>query len=444
MSTSGTKFQESAIKIATSICRDAIWSGNKCNWIGSSSEDFYGAPKGFARALGAGFYDGLAGVSWFLMNVTLSANKPLVEKTARGSLNLLASFALEAAKKNIDQTGKLGFYTGFTGIAYVLTVAGKMFNEPHYRQAAESLTRKIFSIPAEYRGLDMIEGAAGAIPALISLYIEQPDELLHKFILSLGDFLIEKADRKDAGWSWNTMDGSTCHLTGLGHGASGFANAFTELYAFTHNSQYLEIAELSVKYENGHFNTSQQNWPDFRQFNQPFLTSPDNDEPPCSMAWCHGAPGIGLARLKMFELTGNDLYRQDAEIALQTTIDHLSLYQTGNYSMCHGIFGNAELLLAAAEMLDKPALLKLIEDKANECIDNFLSKGIPIPNGLQTGNETPDFMLGSSGIGYFFLRLTDPKKFPSMLLIRQRKVLDENIMTLPAEAQPMHHFLSTD
>jgi lantibiotic modifying enzyme len=33
------------------------------------------------------------------------------------------------------------------------------------------------------------------------------------------------------------------------------------------------------------------------------------------------------------------------------------------------------------------------------------------------GGETPNLMLGLAGIGYFYLRLYDPVKYPSVLII---------------------------
>lgn len=411
-------YKNAAITIATRICRDAIWNGKYCNWIGSSTEEFYGAPRGFAKALSTNFYDGLAGISWFLLNTALLQNNPLIEKTAKASLNQIIDQEINGRNKEINQVGQLGFYTGLPGIAFVLLHAGELLNEPAYASAAHELIKKTILIPKEYWGLDVIEGAAGAIPALIHFYKRAPHNALQQFIISLANFLIEKADKQSTGWSWNTMEGSTFNLTGFGHGAAGFAVAFAELYAFTNNKEYLDISKAAAQYENNHFNATQQNWPDYRNFNNVYQPPAGPVEAVCSMAWCHGAPGIGLARLRMFELTGEQIFKNDAAKAIDTTIKNLSIYNAGNYSMCHGIFGNAELVLAGAEILNQPEYLSLAQGSAADCIHNFITKAIPVPNGLQSGHETPDFMLGSSGIGYFFLRLTDPKKFSSMLLIK--------------------------
>ena len=68
-------------------------------------------------------------------------------------------------------------------------------------------------------------------------------------------------------------------------------------------------------------------------------------------AWCHGAPGIGLARLCSLQHLDDAAIRAEIGTALQTT---LAQGFGGNHSLCHGDLGNLELLLQASEMLDDP------------------------------------------------------------------------------------------
>ncbi|MFN8290241.1 MAG: lanthionine synthetase LanC family protein [Chitinophagaceae bacterium] len=413
MNTTQNACTEAALQIALGICRDAIWQDHRCNWIGTGTEDHYGMPKGYARALSANFYDGLSGIAWFLLHLQQQHPHALVRKTLAGALEQLVQ--QETAAKNEDLHGKLGFQTGWTGMVYVLQRAGEMLNEPRYTEAAAALLEKIMQLPTAYWGLDVIDGAAGAIPALIRIHNRKPGEPLRRFILSVGTYLIEKAEKRPDGWSWNTLPDSSHPLTGYGHGAAGFAAAFAELYAFTGNNEYRQVTNATAKYEDSHFVAAQQNWPDFRNFNS---TAPAPTEQVCSLAWCHGAPGIGMSRLRIMELTGDPGFRQGAEAAVTTTANNLSVLQLGNYSLCHGVFGNAELLLYAAELFQQPVWKEKALAAAEECIKEYISKRIPVPNGLQSGHETPDFMLGSSGIGYFFLRLAAPESVPSMLLLR--------------------------
>ncbi|HSN86774.1 MAG TPA: lanthionine synthetase LanC family protein, partial [Thermoanaerobaculia bacterium] len=138
-------------------------------------------------------------------------------------------------------------------------------------------------------------------------------------------------------------------------------------------------------------------------------------------AWCHGSPGIGLARLRAFELTGQPVYRQEAEAALRSTLRAIEdeLSQGGNYSLCHGIGGNCELPLLAAELLGDPELRQVAERAAREGIETYEARGRPWPCGTRGGVPDPSLLVGEAGIGAFYLRLADPGT-PSVLLLRPR------------------------
>src|SRR5438094_1579388 len=65
-------------------------------------------------------------------------------------------------------------------------------------------------------------------------------------------------------------------------------------------------------------------------------------------AWCHGAPGIGLARLSTIEQLDDPEVRGEIDAALHTTLNQ-GFGQ--NHSLCHGDVGNLELLLRAGQVL---------------------------------------------------------------------------------------------
>ena len=65
-------------------------------------------------------------------------------------------------------------------------------------------------------------------------------------------------------------------------------------------------------------------------------------------AWCHGAPGIGLARLSTIGQLDNLEVRREIDAALHTT---LSQGFGQNHSLCHGDVGNLQLLVQAGQVL---------------------------------------------------------------------------------------------
>ena len=88
-----------------------------------------------------------------------------------------------------------------------------------------------------------------------------------------------------------------------------------------------------------------------------------------------------------------------------------------SFSLCHGIAGNAELFLEAADVLGDAQWLGVAEAIGVRGIEYYHHARRRWPCGVQGGGETPGLLLGLAGIGWFFLRLHDRKNVPSVLLV---------------------------
>jgi lantibiotic modifying enzyme len=192
-------------------------------------------------------------------------------------------------------------------------------------------------------------------------------------------------------------------LTGFSHGAAGIAYALLRLYAVTKDQAYLQAAEEGIAYERSVFSTAAANWPDLREHQPRFMVT-----------WCHGAPGIALARLGSLSIYQTDEIYQDIEVALQTTqkyglqgIDHL----------CCGNFGRIEVLLVAAQKLARPQLLETAQKKAAWVVAQADKiSAYQLFNNLPNSLYNPGHFQGTAGIGYQLLRLAYPKLLPVVLL----------------------------
>jgi lantibiotic modifying enzyme len=137
----------------------------------------------------------------------------------------------------------------------------------------------------------------------------------------------------------------------------------------------------------------------------------------CSTFWCHGAPGIALSRLRAFEVLGGEIYREEAVIALETTcemIEESLCSGDGNFSLCHGLAGNADILLCGQELVRRASDLAVETaavgiDRSKRQAGRWVCGAGPV--------ETQSLLLGLAGIGYFFLRLRN-QSIPSILLLR--------------------------
>ena len=84
--------------------------------------------------------------------------------------------------------------------------------------------------------------------------------------------------------------------------------------------------------------------------------------------------------------------QEDLEVALAATSSALARpWKNGraNFSLCHGEAGNAELLIQAAQQLDRPDLKQLAEQVGQNGIRHILQEGRPWPCGNSGAGENP-------------------------------------------------------
>jgi lantibiotic biosynthesis protein len=127
-----------------------------------------------------------------------------------------------------------------------------------------------------------------------------------------------------------------------------------------------------------------------------------------------------MARLKLHRLLPEEPeILAEVEIALGTTgatLASASRERPGNFSLCHGDGGNADLLIIAADLLNRPELRNCADAVGLRGIGQFEDPALPWPCGVPGAGETPNLMLGLAGIGYFLLRLYDSQSVPTVLL----------------------------
>lgn len=409
-------FEETAFTIGAGLCRDAIWDGQRCNWLGASMEPIAGQWRVVDRSFGPDLYAGTSGMAYFLAHLYRTSREDVVRRTAEGAMRAALS-RLEA----IPEPARLGFYTGLTGVAFVSFTLGDAFERAEWRDQGLKLLDQVLVLEPEHQGVDVLAGVAGAIPALLSMADRDPRVLDRAVVL--GDHLCRIASRRDLGWSWDTLGNQALakdHLTGFSHGSCGIAWALLELAEVTGAERFREAADEGFRYSRHWFDAAVENWPDLRRMDN-FLPagggSQQAGEQIYPIQWCHGAPGAGMARLRAFQLTGDEVRLKEAEAAIRTTCRDL---QEGkgqtNFSLCHGYAGNAELLLLADQMLGKTEYAQAARGVGSMGIRRYGQPGHEWPSGVQGGLGAPGLMLGAAGTGYFYLRLAKPEMFPSILL----------------------------
>jgi hypothetical protein len=244
---------------------------------------------------------------------------------------------------------------------------------------------------------------------------------------------VDRANHGPVGLYWDRSSQQISGLCGFSHGAAGIGFVFLELGRYFQNEVFYFIARQAFLYESYFFNQAKKhkNWPDLRKG---IYTDEDSQEHQKAFlegdmgfftrggdmnAWCHGAAGIGLSRLRAFQLLKIPAYKNDVQIAVDKTI--LTEIESSNpgplFILCHGGGGNAELFIYAYQTLGDKKYLSLAEKIASNALayhekHNHYLAGYRAPG----SGEDRSLFMGNAGVGYFLLRLADPFHVPSILV----------------------------
>jgi lantibiotic modifying enzyme len=393
---------DTATAIGARLVKEAIWVGDQCNWVGADVDDAnpYGGYHGAAyRALGPNLYGGTAGVAVFLAELADRTGETDVRRTALGAIRQ----ALARSESRRDSPAP-GFYGGSLGTAFAAVRVACALGSDDVRSRAGLLLARCLEESRENAHFDIVSGRAGELAALLALAETLGDTRLLDEAADRGEWLLNSAAKTPAGYSWNDPGLSYRHnLCGFAHGAAGAGYALVELFSSTAEDAFRREAERAFAYERSWFDPETGNWPDLRFA----ATDPSGPQRPPMVAWCHGAAGIALSRLRAFEILGDERYKGEAATALETTaasVERAVRYGPQDFSLCHGLAGNADVLLVGAEMLggEWASRAGLAVHAAELGIERFADERDEWPCGVPTG-ETQNLFLGLAGIGYFYL-----------------------------------------
>lgn len=176
------------------------------------------------------------------------------------------------------------------------------------------------------------------------------------------------------------------------------------------------ILSSLVEYENSLYSEKDNNWIDLRKFSE---VDQHKSQP---IAWCHGAAGILLSRLTLY----NAIKNLGETALLQQAIKDISLAKNkliedglhAGFCLCHGNMGNLLILKRYAEIFDDKQVRSICDSRFEQILE-FLNE----ENILPTELYNPGFMTGLSGIAYALLKYKMPK-LP--LLIGVEGIYDRN------------------
>lgn len=325
--------------------------------------------------------------------------------------NQLARRALNALMKRLESTSKnirsIGAFDGWGGIIYMLSHVAALWQDAEILAYAHKLVNRLPDLIKQDNNLDIVGGSAGCIGALLALDFVAPSDHALSVAIQCGERLVAKAQPVEGGIGWFNNIETVKPITGFAHGAAGIAWALLQLASRTGDKTYRDVAFNAIAYEHTQYSSKAGNWAE----NAPGAEEPGSEKGP-AMAWCYGAPGIGLARVAAMRQMDHLMVREDLELAIQATLR----YGFGaNHSLCHGDLGNLDFLLQTAALPGMQELTMKVDQLINQVLASMNKYGWLC--GVPLAVESPALMNGLAGICYGLMRLAAPDRVPSVLTL---------------------------
>lgn len=309
------------------LCQTAVITESGISWTGPH---FLKNERWRIVPLGSSLYDGTAGIAVFLTAYVKEYPEQRTKKLQKMLCSQLFRYTDRLVEGATNGDGTIGVWEGDGSLAAAYLLLYRITEEKAYLTYARKHFLYIEKHCRESVFMDYLNGAAGAIVLAEELYQITGEDYYKEIALQLEKKLWENATPMESGVGWHCGGGRP--LAGLAHGSSGMLMAYASLLKLKFCQEYIGKVQCIIDYEDSLYSEQQGNWLDYRSQEKPRMMN----------AWCHGAPGILLARLKLAEVMADDLrIRSDIQRAAKA----LFTQEAGAHiCLCHGIAGNLMIM----------------------------------------------------------------------------------------------------
>lgn len=354
-----------------------------------------------------GLYDGRAGIAAFLYDCDRT---DLADSILAPVLEEVDHADAEVRRRFVANIGM-----GLSGVGGILRLLQYLrdggVNAGVWRDRTDRIIDVLYDDLVESEpAADLLSGLAGLVAPLAAAYRETGTDRNRQVLMTLARVLRER-QHTDGGWP--LLPGHPA-LAGLSHGASGVAVALAELAVVLNDERCSEAAARAARFESGLLDSAIGNWPDLRAgtaFEHRFAMR----------SWCHGAVGIGLARVRMIELLSDHVdaptWRAELDLAIDgslmqplSSVDHL----------CCGNVGRAVVAMLSGKACGIEGWVR----GGQSVIDQTMSRAGHRADGLHLllgmngscGMRLPGLMTGLAGVGMALHHGSDVRWVRQLLL----------------------------
>jgi type 2 lantibiotic biosynthesis protein LanM len=394
---------DTAIALGDELLRLSFNGRGERAWF---QPEYRNRPEPSLAPMGLTLYEGLPGVMVMLAELGAQSGLPRFTRAAETTL----AACRRQLREDPRALASVGPWSGCSGWMYALLVLARRWQRADLLDEAAADVPWIAERIATDRDLDLISGAAGALLVLLELQRLRPNTQTLAVIDTCAAHLIEHAQYGDDGAWWTCPASPDRGLSGFAHGNAGIGAALAGHAALSGDKTALQLARDALRYERNAYRQRGQRWYDL------FEPAAESDDKPDSArdihSWCHGAPGVGFARLLLPESLRDAAWHEDVrECIASTRQSGLS----GGHCLCHGQWGNLDLLI-------QHAALRGDRDALAECRAIGASLIEQIHPHWHCGGRSPrerplGLMVGLAGIAYGCLRLADPANAACVLML---------------------------
>jgi type 2 lantibiotic biosynthesis protein LanM len=386
--TAAARLVVAAEAVGELVLRRAERSGHRISWSsGGRAPDLSG---------------GIGGISVFLAGLAAVTGRERWRDAALAAVSALTS---GGALERVARGAAVGACRGLPSVAYALAAAGTMLDDDAtVGIAAESLAGISTAAIDADAVLDVEGGCAGALMILLAVHARRPDGRLIALASRCASRLVAAQLRSGPARGAWPAGADALPRPGFAHGAAGIACALERWLAERHAVEVETAIHAAWEYERRVFEEAGGCWPVTRSDGSRIVMA----------GWCHGAPGIALARAT----GGRRVADSFVDTEIRTTLALTAGAPHGKSDhLCCGTLGRADVLLSVGlitgreDAADRGRLLA--EGVAGQILDQgrLGARGL----GFERGAPLVGMLHGLAGIGYQLLRTSLPEVLPSVL-----------------------------
>ncbi len=393
-------YRTRAIKIAKhsldQLAQREVFNRNQISWPTLESVGPFSWNAGFTSI---NLYSGIAGIG---LTFAYAAEIFHHRKYKDLAYQCFMSIHDTLNEQGIASVDGVGGFSGVGGLIYAFSHFYRLSTADFVLSDLEKLLNFVPKLLSDDNQHDLMGGCTGCLAAIQAAAPWVDETIVNEVSHQCIQHLLQNYPEPNQFPHENTGIKSSKPLLGFSHGVAGMAWALARANETVGNTspRVHEWIVRALEYESQQFSHTQKNWPDFRALSK--------NKKEFQWAWCHGAPGIALSRLDLPVIYQNQTTTQ-VELAIEST---LKKGFGGVHCLCHGSFGNLELLLTAVEKGLYPQ--QKYEQVAAALIHHIDHKGIQ--PGVATTYSIPGLMLGISGVIYQLMRVVYPGRVPNVLL----------------------------